>query len=83
MRTCTGDVCVRRQTPGETQSVSDSAFAGWSSGRVQRREVVVLELDLGALGDAVAEPDEDVLDRALGLREQVRDTARDAACRAG
>ena len=45
-------------------------------GRVERREVVVVELDLGALGDAEAEPDEDVLDLALDLRQQVRRAAR-------
>ena len=77
MRIWPGEVWVRRQTPGATQSVSDSAFAGMVVGRVQRREVVVLELDLGPLGDAIAEPDEDVLDRPLGLREQVGDAARD------
>ena len=27
-RTCTGEVCVRRHTPGPIQSVSDSAFDG-------------------------------------------------------
>ena len=45
-------------------------------GRVERGEVVVVELDLGALGDAEAEPDEDVLDLALDLRQQVRRAAR-------
>ncbi len=79
---CIGDVWVRRTTPGATQNVSDSAFAGWSSGVVQRREVVVLELDLGPLGDAVAEADEHVLDRPLRLREQVGDAPRERACRA-
>ena len=39
--------------------------------RVERREVVVVELDLGAFGDAVAEADEDVLDLAHGLADEV------------
>ena len=62
---CIGDVCVRRTTPGATQNVSDSAFAGWSSAWFSAVEVVVLPLDLGPLGDAVAQTDEHVLDRAL------------------
>ena len=45
-------------------------------GRVERREVVVLELDLGALRDAEAEPDEDVLDLALDLRQEVGGASR-------
>jgi len=39
--------------------------------RVERREVVIVELDLGTLGDAVAEADEDVLDLAHGLGDEV------------
>ena len=39
--------------------------------RVERREVVVVELDLGALGDTVAEADEDVLDLAHRLGDEV------------
>ena len=50
-------------------------------GRVERREVVVLELDLGPLGDAEAEADEDVLDLALDLRQQVRRAARHGIAR--
>ena len=39
---------------------------------VERVEVVVDGLDLGALGDVEAEPDEDVLDLAPGLGDQVQ-----------
>ena len=39
--------------------------------RVERREVVVVELDLGAFGDLVAEADEDVLDLTHGLADEV------------
>jgi hypothetical protein len=45
-------------------------------GRVEGREVVVLELDLGTLGDAESEAHEDVLDLALHLRQQVGRAAR-------
>ena len=46
-------------------------------GDVQRLEVVVVALDLGAEGDLEAEPDEDVLDRGDGLRERMEPAARD------
>ena len=49
--------------------------------RVERGEVVVLELDLGPLGDAEAEPHEDVLDLALDLRQQVRGASRHGIAR--
>ena len=39
---------------------------------VERVEVVVDGLDLGALGDVEAEADEHVLDLAAGLRDQVQ-----------
>ena len=39
---------------------------------VEGGEVVVVELDLGALHDPVAEPDEDVLDLAAGADQQVQ-----------
>ena len=45
--------------------------------RVQRREVVVRVLDLGPVEDLVAEPDEDVLDLAADLGDQVEVAARD------
>ena len=38
---------------------------------VQRFEVVARRLDLTAVDDAVAEPEEDVLDLAPDLRDQV------------
>ena len=44
---------------------------------VERGEVVVVELDLRALHHPVAEPDEDVLDLAPGLVEQVQVASRD------
>ena len=56
---------------------------GVAGRRVQRREVVVVELDLGALGDPVAEPDEDVLDLAHGLADEVLVPGRERARRAG
>ena len=43
---------------------------------VQGREVVVVQLDLGALHDPVAKPDEDVLDLAQGSDQQVARTDR-------
>ena len=47
------------------------------AGRVRRRDVQCLEvvpvvLDLGPLGDPVPEPDEDVLELALDLRDEVQ-----------
>src|SRR4051794_35923498 len=39
---------------------------------VERREVVVVELDLGSLDDPVAHADEHVLDLTTRLREQVQ-----------
>ena len=39
--------------------------------RVERGEVVVVELDLGTLGDLIAEADEDVFDLAHRLRDEV------------
>ena len=52
--------------------MSCSIRAGWPGRVVQRREVVVVVLDLGALGDLEAEPDEDVLDLAPRLGDQVQ-----------
>ena len=43
---------------------------------VERREVVVVELDLGPLGDREAERDEDVLDLAARLGDQVQVAVR-------
>ena len=43
---------------------------------VQGLEVVPVVLDLGALGDAVAEPDEDVLELALDLRHEMQVSPR-------
>jgi hypothetical protein len=45
-------------------------------GRIQRGEVVVRVLDLGAVEDLVAEPDEDILDLAADLGDQVQVAAR-------
>ena len=45
--------------------------AGWSGGRVERREVVVVELDLGPLGDLVAQADEDLDDLASDAVDEV------------
>jgi hypothetical protein len=39
---------------------------------VERREVVVVELDLGPLHDPVAEANEDILDLALGADQRVQ-----------
>ena len=46
---------------------------------VERVEVVSRRLDLAAVDDAVAEPEEDVLDLAADLRDQVEPPARVAA----
>ena len=46
--------------------------AGWPGGMVERGEVVVVELDLGALDDPVAHADEDVLELAPGGGDQVQ-----------
>jgi hypothetical protein len=43
---------------------------------IERVEVVVHALDLGPLGDAEAHPDEDVLDLAPRLRQQVQAAGR-------
>ncbi len=51
-------------------------------GRVQRREVVVVELELGTLGDPVAQAQEDVLDLADGARDEVHGDRAGAARRA-
>ena len=48
---------------------------------VERLEIVVVALDLGAEGDLEPEPDEDVLDRGDGLRERVQPSARRLAGR--
>ena len=45
---------------------------GMGGGEVERVEVVVHALDLGAFGDAVAEPEEHVLDLPAGARDQVQ-----------
>ena len=52
------------------------ARAGWSGGMVERGEVVVVELDLGALGDVEAEAHEDVLHLAPRLGDQVQVAGR-------
>ena len=53
--------------------------AGRVRGRdVQRLEVVPVVLDLGALGDPVPEPDEDVLELAADLRDEVQVAAAPA-----
>ena len=49
---------------------------------VERVEVVARRLDLAAVDDAVAEPEEDVLDLAPDLGDQVELPARVAAGRA-
>ena len=49
---------------------------------VEPVEVVVRRLDLAAVDDAVAEPEEDVLDLAADLGDQVEPAARVAADRA-
>ena len=72
---------MRRQTSGADPERVGLRLRRVVVGRVERGEVVVLELDLGALGDAEAEPDEDVLDLALDLRQQMRRAARDGVAR--
>ena len=49
---------------------------------VERVEVVARRLDLAAVDDAVAEAEEDVLDLAADLRDQVQPAARVARRRA-
>ena len=63
---------MRRQTPRRDPERVGLGLRRVVLGEVERREVVVLELDLGPLGDAVAEADEDVLDLAARLRQQVQ-----------
>ena len=72
---------MRRQTSGLDPERVRLGLRRMVVGRVERREVVVLELDLGALGDAEAETDEDVLDLALDLRQQVRGATRHGIAR--
>src|SRR5674536_17212 len=59
-----------RRPPRSTLS-SSSAASDVYKRRVQRGEVVVVELHLRALGDLVAEADEDVLDLAHRLADEV------------
>ncbi len=54
-----------------------SGARGVAGRRVQGGEVVVVELDLGALGDAVAQTGEDVLDLAHRLADEVLVTGRE------
>ena len=49
---------------------------------VERVEVVARRLDLAAVDDPVAEPEEDVLDLTPDLRDQVQAAPRVAARRA-
>ena len=56
--------------------MSCGARAGCSGGWLSDGEVVVLVLDLGALEDREAEPDEDVLHLAPDLRDQVEAAGR-------
>jgi len=51
--------------------------------RVQSGEVVVVELDLGTLGDAIPEADEDVLDLAHRLADEVLVARRERLARQG
>ena len=50
---------------------------------VERLEVVPVVLDLGALGDAVAQAHEDVLELALHLRDEVQVAPRAAVAAEG
>ena len=54
---------------------------GMAGREVERVEVVAGRLDLAAVDDAVAEPEEDVLDLAPDLRDQVEPPSRVAADR--
>jgi len=70
----TGGASDRRALVDEERIVDRAR--GVVVGRVESREVVVVELDLGALGDLVSHPQKDVFDLADGATDQVPVTAR-------
>ena len=76
-RICTGEVWVRSTVAvGDEERVLHVARR-MVGGNVERREVVVVVLDLRALGDAEAQADEDVDDLLHRLRERMQ---RDRGC---
>ena len=69
---CAARVRARPAAPAwSTNSVSNSPRAGMPLAHVEGLEVVPVGLDLGALGDLEAEPDEHVLEPLPGLRDEV------------
>ena len=73
-----GEVSVRRSTSPFRKTDWSGERAGWSAREVERVEVVVRRLHLAAVDDLVAEPEEDVLDLAADLRDQVEMAAAGA-----
>ena len=84
-RICTGDVWVRNSTCSGSAELDVQRVlhrARRVAGReVQRLEVVPVVLDLGTLGDLVAEADEHVLELALALGDEVEVAAAGARAR--
>ena len=62
VRICTGEVCVRSSVSAATWKRVLHVARGMIVGEVQRREVVVVRLDLGPLRHREAEPLEDLDD---------------------
>ena len=73
---------MRRTRSSSTKKVSRGELDGCHGGVFELVEVVVGRLDLGVVEDLVAEPEEDVLDLAADLGDQVQVAARDLARRA-
>ena len=72
---------MRSTVSSSRKSVASGDRAGWPGGEVERVEVVPRRLDLASVDDAVAEPEEDVLDLAADLGDQMQPSARVAADR--
>ena len=71
VRICDGDVSVRSTVSSSRKNVCERRAGGMTRREVEPVEVVVRRLDLAAVDDPVAEPEEDVLDLAADLRDQV------------
>ena len=75
-RICDGDVSVRRRTSLVEEDGLERRARRVVGREVERVEVVVGRLDLAAVDDLVAEPEEDVLHLAADLGDQVQVAAR-------
>ncbi len=78
VRICDGDVSVRRTVSSSRKNEASPRARRVPRGEVEAVEVVMRGLDFAAVDDAVAEPEEDVLDLAPDLRDQVEPSASTA-----